>query len=102
MPDHAPDRDRSPVHDHELADRAGHLPAWRLTDDDALLRTWSFPDAATAAAFARFVAALGEARGKPAVIRQYRGRVTVRLASPQAGGLTELDFELARTLGAVE
>ena len=101
MPD-SPDRDRRPVGDDELTDRAGRLPAWRLTDDDALLRTWSFPDGVTAAAFARFVAALGEARGKPAVIRQYRGRVTVRLASPEAGGLTERDFRLAHTLGAVE
>lgn len=102
MPPTDADTARRPVHDTELADRAGRLPAWRLTDDDALLRTWSFPDGATAAAFARFVAALGEAWDNPAVIRQYRGRVTVRVASPEAGGLTELDFRLARALGAVE
>lgn len=84
----------------EVNDRAKHLPAWRLTEDRSLLRTWSFPDVASAAAFAQFVVTLGDASGHPPVVRQYHGRVTVRLATPQAGGLTEADFDLAHHLGA--
>jgi pterin-4a-carbinolamine dehydratase len=79
---------------------ARELPAWRIADDQSLLRTWSWPDAHCASLFARLAAALGDAAGHPPVVRQYGSRVTVRLSSPHAGGLTAADVELARRLGA--
>jgi len=81
---------------------AEELPAWRLTEDEALLRTWSFPSAGTAAGFAHFVATFADAVGRAPTVRQYRNRVTVRLSTPRLGGLTDADFELARALGPAE
>lgn len=83
-----------------LGELPAELPAWRLTEDEALLRTWRFPDPTTAAAFAHYVATFGTAAGGSPVVRQYRRQVTVRLATPQAGGLTGGDVDLARGLGA--
>lgn len=94
-----PDRLGAKLRPDRLGVLARDVPAWRLTEDDALLRTWSFPEPLTAACFALFVATLTDATAQPAVIRQHQGRVTVRLTSPEVGGLTEEDFQLARQLG---
>jgi len=95
-----PERFGSRLDRDGLSGLAGELPAWRLTEDEALVRSWDFPDPQTAAAFAHFVATFGNAAGRSPVVRQYRQQVTVRLATPQAGGLTGADVELARGLGA--
>lgn len=95
-----PERFGSRVDRDDLGSLPEALPAWRLTEDEALLRTWRFPDAATAAAFAHFVATYGAAAGGSPVVRHYRRQVTVRLATPPAGGVTDGDVDLARGLGA--
>ena len=95
-----PERIGEPLRPERIGALAEELPAWRVTDDGSLLRTWSFPDGHCATRFAGFVAALGEATGHPPVVRQYGPRVTVRVTSPHAGGLTRGDVELARQLGA--
>ncbi|HMB52644.1 MAG TPA: 4a-hydroxytetrahydrobiopterin dehydratase [Thermoanaerobaculia bacterium] len=95
-----PERFGQRVEREDLGGLPEELPAWRLTEDEALLRTWRFPDAATAAAFAHFVATYGAAAGGSPVVRNYRHQVTVRLATPPAGGVTDGDVDLARGLGA--
>lgn len=95
-----PERIGARLRPERIGALARELPAWRVADDDSLLRTWSFPDGRCAACFAGFVAALGEALGHPPVVRQHGPRVTVRVSSPNAGGLTGDDVDLARRLGA--
>ena len=82
-----------------LSGLAAELPAWRLVEDQ-LVRSWEFPDSQTAAAFAHFVATFGNASWCSPVVQQYGFKVTVRLATPQSGGVTAADVELARVLGA--
>jgi len=95
-----PERIGERLRPERIGDLARELPAWRITDEESLLRTWSFPDGECATRFAAFAAALGEAAGHPPVVRQFGARVTVRLTSPTAGGLTTADVALAEQLGA--
>lgn len=95
-----PERIGARLRPERIGELARDLPAWRITDEESLLRTWSFPDARSATCFATFAAALGEAAGHPPVVRQFGPRVTVRLTSPHAGGLTDADVALAHQLGS--
>jgi len=72
-------------------------PAWER-EGDALRRTWQLGSFAEAMAFANRVAALAEAQDHhPDILVQYR-RVTLTLSTHDSGGLTELDFRLARAI----
>lgn len=76
------------------------LPGWEL-DGEMITRTYEHPDFRTAMAFVNFVAEVAEKLGHhPDVDVRYD---TVRLAvvTHDAGGLTEKDFELARTVDHV-
>jgi len=95
-----PERIGARLRPERIGELARDLPAWRITDEESLLRTWSFPDSHCATCFAALAAALGEAAGHPPVVRQFGPRVTVRLTSPHAGGLTAADVALAEQLGA--
>jgi 4a-hydroxytetrahydrobiopterin dehydratase len=76
--------------------------AERLTDGwthegDEIVRVYEFDDYLTGAAFVQRVAeAADEAFHHPETILRFR-EVEVRLTNHEAGGITELDFELADT-----
>ena len=72
-------------------------PGWRR-EGDTIRRTWQLGSFAEAMALANRVAALAEAQDHhPDILVQYR-RVTLTLSTHDSGGLTELDFRLARAI----
>lgn len=87
-------------------DRASLLPlfgtGWAMVDgQDVLEKTFLFRDFKQAFAFMTAVAEQAEAMGHhPEWTNVYR-TVTVRLTTHDAGGLTELDAELARRMDKV-
>ena len=79
----------------QVAARSAQRPAWTVEDGRRLRRALRFPDFATALAFVNRVGAQAEALGHhPDVVLGW-GRVELTLTTHDAGGLTELDFELA-------
>jgi 4a-hydroxytetrahydrobiopterin dehydratase len=79
----------------EVARRLTTVPGWRL-EDGALRRTFAFPDFRAAIAFVNAVADQAEAAGHHPDIDIRFDRVTLTLVTHDEGGLTDLDFELAR------
>jgi 4a-hydroxytetrahydrobiopterin dehydratase len=80
-------------HLRESLSRLG--PEWSVVDDTALVREYAFGDFASAL---KFTAAVGELALKlehfPAITLAF-GRVELKIRTPRAGGLTDLDFLLA-------
>jgi 4a-hydroxytetrahydrobiopterin dehydratase len=76
--------------DARLADR----PDWSL-DDGKLHRLFRFPSFVEAFGFMARVALVAEKLDHHPEWSNVYGRVDVRLTTHDAGGLTELDFELA-------
>ena len=73
------------------------LPTWELTDD-ALRRTVTFDGYRDAVAFTVRVALEAEvANHHPDLLLSW-GRVEITLTSHDAGGVTERDVEMARTI----
>ncbi len=75
------------------------LPDWRLVADrEAITRSFEFKDFSEAFAFMTRVALRAEQLNHhPEWFNVYR-RVDITLATHDAGGLTDLDFELARAI----
>ena len=77
--------------------RAEALPGWEL-QGEALRRRYQFPDFKAAVAFVNRVAGLADAADHhPDILVEY-DKVTLTLSTHSAGGLTELDFALARQI----
>jgi 4a-hydroxytetrahydrobiopterin dehydratase len=71
---------------------------WRR-DADTIVRDWEFRDFRTAMAFANRVAEAAEAvNHHPDILVHDWNAVRLRLTTHSAGGLTESDFKLARTI----
>ncbi|MEQ8766656.1 MAG: 4a-hydroxytetrahydrobiopterin dehydratase [Planctomycetota bacterium] len=82
--------------------RAGleKLEGWQR-EGDAIHRQFTFPDFASAMAFASKVAGKAEAaQHHPDILIQY-SKVTLTLSTHDAGGLTEKDLSLAEVLDGV-
>ncbi|MDR3710298.1 MAG: 4a-hydroxytetrahydrobiopterin dehydratase [Capsulimonadaceae bacterium] len=78
----------------ELADHISRLPGWKQ-DDDAIVKSFSFPDFARAMEFVNQVAENAESvQHHPDIDIRYC-TVTLRLTTHHAGGLTALDIEFA-------
>ncbi|MBB5031857.1 4a-hydroxytetrahydrobiopterin dehydratase [Prosthecobacter vanneervenii] len=76
------------------------LPGWQVEGQE-LMREFRFSRYLDGIEFVRRVALLAEAMNHhPDLIARWR-RVTVRLSTHSAGGITELDFELARQIQTV-
>ena len=71
--------------------------AWRHRDD-RIARVFQFPDFVTAFAFMTETALIAERMNHHPEWSNVYGRVSVELSTHDAGGLTELDFELARAM----
>lgn len=75
------------------------LHAWTLhSDPDCIEKNWQFDSFSTAVAFFDKVAALAEQHNHhPECLSVYR-RIRIRLSTHDAGGLTALDFGLAKAI----
>lgn len=75
------------------------LEGWSLVEDrDAITRTFQFDDFNAAFGFMTRVALHAEAKGHHPEWFNVYNRVEVTLSTHDAGGLTELDVELARIM----
>ena len=72
-------------------------PGW-TPDGTAIVRTWRFADFKAAMIFVNGVAALAEQVNHHPDIAIHYNEVTLRLCSHDAGGVTERDLALARTI----
>jgi 4a-hydroxytetrahydrobiopterin dehydratase len=83
----------------EIAERLKQIPGWERQGQE-ILRLYTFSGFITAMAFVNHVAGLAEAMDHhPDILIQYR-KVKLTLSTHSAGGLTELDFTLARKIDA--
>lgn len=90
---------RQALDDAEVARLVADLPGWRLGDGGrAILRSFAFKDFRQAFAFMRRVAVAAEKLDHHPEWSNVYARVEVRLSTHDAGGLTELDFALAREM----
>ena len=73
------------------------LTGWRL-ENQKLVRDWSFADFLEAMAFVNAVAEVAETAGHHPDIDIRYNKVTLGLVSHHAGGITERDLQMAKTL----
>ena len=77
------------------------LPGWRPTEGrDAIVKTFRFPDFNTAFAFMSRVALMAEKLDHHPEWTNVYKTVDVTLTTHASGGLTELDFKLAKKMNA--
>jgi len=78
------------------------LPGWtHQTQPPCLARDWQFPDFVQAFGFVTQVALLAQAMDHHPDWSQSYNRVSVRLSSHDAGGVTQRDVDLARRINAL-
>ncbi len=81
----------------EIQEKLKAAPTW-LREGNEIQRKLKFPDFKAAIAFVNRVADLAEGMDHhPDILVQYN-RVTLSLSTHSAGGLTAMDFELARRI----
>jgi 4a-hydroxytetrahydrobiopterin dehydratase len=85
--------------DDAVARELASTRAW-TREGAAIQRTWRFADFKTAMIFVNGVAALAEKANHHPDVSIHYNEVTLRLWSHDAGGLTERDFRLARSIDA--
>lgn len=84
----------------EILEKLNAIPAW-LRDGDEIQRKLRFPDFKAAIEFVNRAAGLAEGMDHhPDILIQYN-RVTLSLSTHSAGGLTVMDFELAKRIDAI-
>ncbi len=81
--------------DAEIAERLAEIPEWRLSDGK-LRRELEFADFVQAFGFMTSLALVAEARNHHPEWFNVYNRVVVEWNTHDVGGLSKLDFELAR------
>jgi len=76
------------------------LPGWRL-EGEMIERTYEHPDFRIAIAFVGYVAEVAEKLGHHPDVDVRYNKVRLAVTTHDAGGLTEKDLELARTVDRV-
>lgn len=84
----------------EIGSRLGDLTDWSLADGK-LVREFRFPDFVRAFGFMTSAAMEAEKLNHHPEWSNVYNRVTVRLVTHDAKGITELDFKLARAMDAL-
>ena len=84
----------------EVDRRRADVPSWQV-EDGALAREFAFADFITAFGFMAQVALLAEALDHHPEWSNAYGRVRISLTTHDVGGLSELDFALARRIDAL-
>ena len=87
----------SALSDDQIHQALADLPGWGR-EGDAIARTYRHPDFRTAMAFVGFVAEVAENLGHHPDIDVRYNEVRLAVTTHDAGGLTEKDLELARTV----
>jgi 4a-hydroxytetrahydrobiopterin dehydratase len=86
--------------EEEIAARLGEVPRWTRMGN-AISRTWEFEDFPQALAFINKVGELAEGMNHHPDIYNSWNKVTLTLTTHDRGGLTALDFELAKKIDAL-
>lgn len=93
---------RPPLDTAQAASELGTLaPAWRVLDGARLERSFATRDFGGSLALAQRIGALAEVADHHPELRVRWGELTVALWTHSAGGLTPLDFQLARWIDAL-
>ncbi len=82
--------------DDLIARKLRRLAGWTLHDNTTIMRGYEFSDFDQALAFVNQVAGMARAARHYPDIDIRLNRVVITLTSPEAGGLTQRDFALAR------
>jgi len=88
---------RSRLTGDELTRAAAALPGWQLANG-RLSKPFAFPDFRSALDFVNRVGAIAEEMGHHPDIHLGWGRANIETWTHDAGGITALDFELARKI----
>ncbi|MDJ0715993.1 MAG: 4a-hydroxytetrahydrobiopterin dehydratase [Prochloraceae cyanobacterium] len=84
----------------EIQDRIGQLSGWELKDKE-IERIYKFKDFIEAINFVNKLVEPAESAGHHPDLAISYNQVTVSLTSHDAGGLTEKDFEMAKTISQI-
>jgi len=91
---------RALLSDDEIATRLREVPRWSRAGK-AIDRTWTFQDFSEALAFINKVGALAEAMNHHPDIANSWATVRLTLTTHDKGGLTNLDFDLAKKINGL-
>lgn len=91
---------RTLLNDEEIQTRLAEIPEWKR-EGKTISRTWKFRDFAEALAFINKVGSLAESMDHHPDIYNSWATVRLGLTTHDKGGLTNLDFELARKIDAL-
>jgi 4a-hydroxytetrahydrobiopterin dehydratase len=89
--------DAHKLSDAEVAARLADLPGWEIVEGK-LQRTFTFSSFVTAFGFMSSVALVAEAMNHHPEWSNVYNRVTIALMTHDVGGISTLDFELARRI----
>ena len=84
----------------EVGAHLAALPGWKL-EGNALTKTFRFPGYGETIAFVNAVAAVAQREDHHPDLSVTWGRITVKLSTHSAGGITDKDFDLARKIEEV-
>jgi 4a-hydroxytetrahydrobiopterin dehydratase len=88
------------LNEDQIADQLKQLKGWSKTDKE-IRKTYELEDFVHAMGFVNSLALLAEKSGHHPDIDIRWNRVTLVLSTHSAGGLTELDFKLAKAIDAL-
>lgn len=89
-----------PLSEKEIEDRLGELEGWEY-DENALETTFEFQNFREAFTLMTRIAFECEAQGHHPDWTNVYNRLHIRLSTHDAGGVTEKDFRLAKTIEAL-
>ncbi|MEB3210219.1 MAG: 4a-hydroxytetrahydrobiopterin dehydratase [Leptolyngbyaceae bacterium] len=89
------------LEDEAIAHRLTALPTWRI-EDSTLICTYQFENFVESVAFVNQLVEPAEAAGHHPDVAIAYNRVTISLTTHDAGGLTDLDFDLAETIANLD
>lgn len=86
--------------DTEIQSQLHELSQWALSNQ-AIQRTFEFPDFVRAIAFVNRLVEPAESAGHHPDITVNYNKVTISLTTHDAGGLTQADFDLAKVMDQI-
>lgn len=90
----------APLTPAEISTQLESLPGWAIEGDE-LICTYPFANFVESVDFVNRLVEPAEAAGHHPDLTVSYSRVTVRLTTHDAGGLTNLDFEVAKAIAAI-
>ena len=91
---------REPLSQDAIQGRLAEVPGW-VAGGDRITRTFRFDDFVQAFGFMASSALVAERLGHHPEWRNVYGTVEVALSTHDAGGVTDLDFELAKAMNDI-